>query len=50
MSTNTRKYRTIKCLDDDVFDAKKRYVQMREHLYELQSKQKPTGDSLFDLF
>ncbi|WP_435575502.1 hypothetical protein [Clostridium algidicarnis] len=40
----------IKRLDDDEFDAKKSYVQMREYLNELQSKQKPTGDSLFDLF
>lgn len=40
----------INCLDDDEFDAKKSYVQMREYLNELQSKQKPTGDSLFDLF
>ena len=48
---NPSKYsELIKCLDDDVFDAKKSYVQMREYLYELQSKQKPTGDSLFDLF
>lgn len=48
---NPSKYsELIKCLDDDGFDAKKSYVQMREYLYELQSKQKPTGDSLFDLF
>lgn len=40
----------INCLDDDEFDAKKSYVQMREYLNKLQSKQKPTGDSLFDLF
>ena len=40
----------IKCLDDDEFDAMKCYVQMREFLNELQSKQKPTGDSLFDMF
>ncbi len=40
----------INRLDDDEFDAKKCYVQMREYLRELQVKQRPTGDSLFDLF
>jgi hypothetical protein len=38
------------CLDDDNFVLKVEYVKMREYLEKLQKKQRPTGDSLFDLF
>lgn len=48
---NSLKYKKlIDCLDDDDFDLKQEYIEMREYLNQLQSKQKPTGDSLFDLF
>ena len=48
---NPAKYKDLlDCLNDDEFTAKEEYVELREYLKELQSKQKPTGDSLFDLF
>ena len=37
-------------LNDDEFVAKKDYVEIRVDLNIMQAKQKPTGDSLFDLF
>lgn len=40
----------LDCLDDDNFVLKVEYVKMREYLEKLQTKQRPTGDSLFDLF
>ena len=40
----------LDCLNDDEFVLKEEYVEMREYLKKLQAKQKPTGDSLFDLF
>ena len=40
----------IERLDDDEFVLKQEYMEMREYLKKLQAKQKPTGNSLFDLF
>ncbi|KOA21178.1 NACHT domain protein [Clostridium homopropionicum DSM 5847] len=40
----------LDCLDNDEFVLKEEYVKIRQYLEKLQAKQRPTGDSLFDLF
>jgi hypothetical protein len=46
----TKYKKLLACLDNDEFVLKEEYVKMRQYMKILQTKQKPTGNSLFDLF
>jgi hypothetical protein len=39
----------LDCLENDEFVLKVEYVKMRKYMRKLQEKQRPTGNSLFDL-
>lgn len=40
----------LDCLNNDKFSLKQEYLRMRKFLEKLKSRQKPTGNSLFDMF